>query len=274
MPPDSFGFLLGEAIRHFETVGFTSQEEIDAWTERLRQAAMRELPQDAEVYAKVKASLDALFRRYVDGGRVANLVPGVHKFTIESVKPHIRAELDRRIRASADLIKLNRAQKIDETLRRFQGWSTSIPAGGGATGKGFRQTKEHIAKPTKQARYEANRVAIDQGHKLVAAIANAVARGEGAIAAVWHSHWRQAGYDYRPDHKERDGKIYLMRDTWATAEGFVKPDGAGWFEDITQPGQEVFCRCFARYVTALSDLPAFMLTAKGAAKLAQFRAAA
>jgi hypothetical protein len=50
--------------------------------------------------------------------------------------------------------------------------------------------------------YEARRVMIDQNHKLIANIDNVIATSNNAIAAEWHSHWRQAGYDYREDHKE------------------------------------------------------------------------
>ena len=117
------------------------------------------------------------------------------------------------------------------------------------------------------------RVLTDQGHKLNAALSDVLAKNSGAIAATWHSHWRQAGYDYRPDHKDRDGKFYLIRDSWAHKAGLVKAGSAGFFDDITQPGEEVYCRCTAVYVTALRGLPPEMLTEKGKAELDRVRAA-
>ena len=68
-----------------------------------------------------------------------------------------------------------------------------------------------------------------------------LAKSTSAIAAEWRSNWRQSGYDYRKDHKERDRKVYMLRDNWAQAKGLVKPGAAGYYEDITSAGEEVFC---------------------------------
>jgi len=50
-----------------------------------------------------------------------------------------------------------------------------------------------------------------------------------AIALIWHSNWRQAGYDYREDHKERDLEIYTLRPNWALERGFMKASPAGLY---------------------------------------------
>jgi hypothetical protein len=47
----------------------------------------------------------------------------------------------------------------------------------------------------------------------------------------------------------------------------VKPGPNGYTDAITQPGEEVFCRCFYEYIYALRDMPDDMITAKGKAKL-------
>ncbi len=79
--------------------------------------------------------------------------------------------------------------------------------------------RESIAKPIRQLRYEERRVSIDQGHKLVSSINAVIAEQTQAIAMMWRSHWRQAGYDYRPDHKERDKRFYVVRGSWALSRG-------------------------------------------------------
>ena len=112
------------------------------------------------------------------------------------------------------------------------------------------------------------RVIIDQGHKLASSINAVVAEEGGAIAGIWHSHYRQPNYNYREDHKERDDLVYLMRSSWARDEGLVKAGPAGYADDITQPGEEINCRCFWEYIYNLRDLPSDMLTAKGESALA------
>jgi hypothetical protein len=79
----------------------------------------------------------------------------------------------------------------------------------------MRETAAHIQKAAEKVDYEARRVMIDQNHKLIANIDNVIATSNNAIAAIWHSHWRRPGYDFREDHKERDQLYYLIRGNWA-----------------------------------------------------------
>jgi hypothetical protein len=44
--------------------------------------------------------------------------------------------------------------------------------------------------------------------------------------------------------------------------------GAGYTDEMTKPGEEVFCRCAMQFVYALRDLPPEMLTHKGETALA------
>jgi hypothetical protein len=113
--------------------------------------------------------------------------------------------------------------------------------------------------------FEQRRVVIDQTHKLVSNINEIVATDNGAIAARWHSHWRQANYNYRKDHKERDDKIYVIRNSWAHKEGLIKPVN-GYTDDITSPGEEVYCRCNYVYLYNLRQVQD-LLTKKGQAAL-------
>ena len=113
---------------------------------------------------------------------------------------------------------------------------------------------------------------IDQGHKLVASLNNVLAVDGKAIALIWHSHWRQAGYKYRPDHKERDEQVYMLRDNWAQEKGFVKVGKSGYYDEITSVGEEPFCRCYAQYLYNIGSVPKELLTKKGADALAEARA--
>jgi hypothetical protein len=258
----TFQQTLVAAIADFSERGFVSAEQVNDWVLRLRSAAERELGPEHKIDDQLRAAFDAIYRRLVERGGVVQFVPEVGRFTLAMIAPELRAELDRRILASADLIKIRRKQRVEETLARFQGWATSIPKGGeGMVDK--REVRAHVAKSLRQERFERSRVRIDQGHKLIANIADIVATNNGAIAAEWNSNWRQPGYDYREEHKERDGQIYLIRGSWAHKAGLVKPGRAGYFDDIDKPGIAVFCRCFATYLLSPRQLPDAMLTKRG-----------
>jgi hypothetical protein len=219
---------------------------------------------------QLKRVLGATYQRLIDDGSILHRHPGVDHFTLQRIAPHLRAELDRRILASANLIRLNREQAINDTLRRFQGWATSIPIGG-TDQVDRRAEKANIRKSLTSLPFVERRVIVDQSHKLNAALSEIVAMDGDAIGAFWRSHWRQMGYDYREDHKERDGVFYTIREGWAAKRRFLKIGPQGAWEDHEKPGEFIFCRCYARYVYNLRDVPADMLTERGKAALAAAR---
>lgn len=263
---DDFYTVLTSAIDDLIVHGFDKMERIEQWTRALRAAAEKSLVPPATLEQMLRDGLADIYKKLVDKGGLPRYHQGIDRFTLERIKPSLRGELDRRILASANLIKLNRQSSIEKTLQRFQGWSTSIPPGG-VSESTKAETRTNIRKSLAQLPWEERRVLIDQGHKLIGAINEVVAKDGGAIAGIWRSHWRQPGYNYREDHKERDQKIYLVRDSWAHAAGLVKKGGTPYYDEITAVGQEPFCRCYMVWLYNLRDLPAAMLTAKGKASL-------
>ncbi len=260
-----FRTLLLEALRYFQEHGYRSEADLQEWLLRLGGALELELPSDAATRAEIAVALERVFKREVDRGGVLRRVPGAERYTIDRVAPALRAELDRRIFASADLIKLNKTAATQRTLQRFSGWISSMPAGSRSTGN-LRAAATEILKPTAQLKYERRRLAIDQGHKLSSAIAYVVAQGSGAIAGIWHDRGQyDRGYDARPDHLARSGTMFLIRDSWALTEGLVKKGKLGYTDEIEQPAELVYCSCWYEYVTSPRDLPAELLTAKGRA---------
>lgn len=258
------------AVNDLVEHGFDSMERVDYWTSEIRKAAERAHASPERLQQMLSDYLTLIYQRLVDRGEVARYHPGIARFTVERLRPQLRAELDRRIMASAQLIKLNRAAAMEKTLQRFQGWSTSIPAGGSRS-TDRAEVKDNIKKALRGSSFEERRVMTDQGHKLTASISEVVAAGGGAVALVWHSHWRQAGYNYREDHKDRDGLVYLMRTSWALERGLVKPGPAGYYDKVTAVAEEPFCRCYAQWLYNLRDLPEDMLTKHGVEQLALAR---
>lgn len=260
------------AVKDVVEHGFDSEARVRFWMEEIRKAAVAEMVPADQLSEVLDATLRAIYRKLVDRGLIARYHPGIHRFTIERIRPQLRSELDRRILASANLIKLNREAAIQKTLQRFAGWSTSIPVGGTDAANKTKTVME-VRKALKSLPFEERRVLIDQGHKLTSSLNDILAKDGGALACTWHSHWRQRGYDYREDHKERDGLFYAVRDNWAITQGLMKRGPNGYSDEITTPGEEVFCRCYYSYVYALRDLPAEMLTARGRAALNNMRVA-
>lgn len=267
----NFYSVVTEAVSDLVDHGFDKIDRVAHWEKKLRAAAESALPSTQRMEQELRKALSTIYEKLIEKGEIARHHPGIERFTLERIKPQLRAELDRRIMASANLIKLNRKKSVDQTLARFVGWSTSIPSGGTKQANKAK-VKGDIRKSLTRLPFEERRVLIDQGHKLTAAISETVATGGAAIAAKWRSHWRQAGYDYREDHKERDQEIYLLRESWARDAGLVKPGKVGFYDQITKAGEEPFCRCYIVWIYTLGELPSDMLTVKGKSELDRVRA--
>jgi len=267
-----FYALITEAVNDFIEHGFDSQERLDRWLRLLAEAARRALVPERVLARTLAESLTRVYDRTVQLGPVMRDNPSVGHFTLEMIKPKLRAELDRRILSSANLIRLNRDASIARTLQRFSGWATSVPIGGTEIAK-RKEVKDKVRRGIAGIPFEERRVVIDQSHKLSAALKEIIAVDGGAIAGEWrHVNERPPAYAARPEHVARNKKFYLIRDSWAHKAGYVKPIN-GYTDQITAPGEEISCRCTYRYVFNLRDLPADMLTAKGKEALLKARRA-
>lgn len=257
-----FQKILTEAINHFVENGYTDQNALEYWLTLLRRAAIQSLVPEDVIRQNVAGTLRSLYRREVERGGILKNHRGMGIGTLNRLRPELENELQKRLAANVSLIKLNRERVVAQTLDRFAGWATSVPEGGTPIPQ-RNHVKAAVKKGLSGLPFEERRVAIDQGHKFLNAINTVVAEGGGAIGAIWHSHWQQPGYNYRPDHKERDLKFYLLRDSWAIQKGLVKVGPDGYSDSITQPAEEPFCRCFWQFVYSLKDVPDDCLTERG-----------
>lgn len=254
--------LIMEGLRKFAKAGYQDEFQLSDWLGRLHAALDLELPDDDESRVALSKTLHAIFDRDVRNG-IARRIPDIEPYTIDRVMPHMRAELDKRIYAGADLIKLNREAAIRKTLQRFSGWVSSVPPQGTSTND-LRDIANEMLKPIKQVKFEARRVAIDQGHKLSAAVAHVVAQQNGAIAGIWHDRGENDhGYDARPKHLARSKTIFLIRNSWAMDQGLIRRGVAQYTDDIEQPAELPYCSCFYEYITTPHDLPDEYLTTAG-----------
>ena len=212
---------------------------------------------------QMQTELRQTFSAFCAGGYKREL-PTIKPYRIDRIKPILRAELDRRIASSASLIKINRQNMIAESIQRFAGWST------GDIASQVTPPREVVTSDKKASDFTVRRVRIDQRQKLRANIADITAKETGAIAFYWRGKMDDRE---RPLHKKRNGKLYLLTDTWATKQGLVKASNdAPWAEfseskDDGPPGVPIYCRCHAEYVFDLDELPPSALTEKGRAKI-------
>ena len=270
MASQSFYQVVTDAVRYFEEHGFQSTEELQMWTDRIRLAAAETLTPENVLNDELTRALSGIYKRLIDDGQILKTHKGIERFTIDRLKPQLRTELDRRMMVSRNLIKLNRKQMIEKTAQRFAGWASSVPAGG-SRAVDVKDTKDNIRKALTSLPFEERRCVIDQSAKFVSSLNEIIAVDGGAIAGKWVSQWRRPGYSYRKDHKERDGKIYAIRGNWALQKGLMKAGPDGYSDQITKPGEEVFCSCSYVFLYNIRDLPDSMVTEKGRNALKEAR---
>ena len=259
------------AVNDIAEHGYDSEERVAYWAEEIRRAAERSMKSEAEIERMVREAMISVFRNQVDLGGILRRNPGVSPYTLERIKPELHAELSRRISASVNLIKLNRVESVAKTQRRLRGWATSVPPGGANKIDKVEQ-KTEIRKALAQLPFEERRVIIDQNAKLFSAINTTVAENGGAIGATWQSHKFQHGYNGRPTHNARDGKFFLVKNSWAHEAGLVKPGPDGYTDAVEQPAEWPFCKCSWNYVFSLRSVPDACLTEKGREALREARA--
>ncbi len=201
--------------------------------------------------------------------------PGVSRFTLQQIKPHLRPELDRRILAiaiqTAEQIGEDQETVIGETLSRFSEWITTAPTEADRQ----RLAQQSLAKipPTLaelSAKERRRQVMIHQGIKFAASLKEMEAIDGGALAIVWNT--RGCDGDDAPDHKSRNGCCYAIQGNWAAEKGLMTVGPHGYYGDISGIAQEHYCQCSATWVFNLRDLPEAMMTAKGKAELERVRA--
>lgn len=264
----SFFQLLSEAIAHFAKKGFASQTDLKVWVKILRESLETTLPNQKVSEERVRRELKSIFTRTMSFNTAVEISPDINRFTLDKLKPAARMELERRVFASVNLIKLNREEAVATTLRRFEGWLTSIPEGG-SEAVDVKDVKDRIRAPMASMDFKVRRVLTDQSNKFSQALKASIAETSKALAARWNSQWQRVNYDYREDHKERDKNVYVVRDNWAIQKGYMKVGPAGYTDEITQPAEEVYCRCTYTYIYGLRSLPDALLTDKGREFLAR-----
>ncbi len=240
-PTKTFRDLVRQAVQEAVANGPPSEAQLDALMAQIRLAAERTFVSDAEVFAELQRHFKGIYKRLVDRGKIFETMRGVERFTLQQVAPECRAELGRVILSSADLIRLNKRAQVEKTVQRYRGWLSSVPVGGSPSAD-VREVSEHIVAPTRKAKFEMRRVAIDQGHKFAANLSHIVATHGGAIAGIWHDRGQHDhNYDARKEHLARSGKVFLVRNSWAIQNGLIRKGAGPYMDSVERPAEMPFC---------------------------------
>jgi hypothetical protein len=259
---ETFASVVAAAVRDIAEHGYDSKERIEAWVTRIVHAAYGSSAGASSIEHLLRRAFTAKYNAALTTSRKYH--SGLDRFTLARVAPAARAELDRRIVAAAQLIRLNRQEAISTTMRRFVGWATSIPPGGEQVER--RAEARVVKKALAQLPFLERRVAIDQGTKLISSINAVIAKEAGAIAGRWRHKHQTAGYQARPEHVARDGDVFLLPDSWAMQRHLVT---GPLTTSIEEPGELVYCGCWYEYLYHLRQLPEDMLTQSGRDIVAQ-----
>ena len=92
----TFYQTVSEAIREFEEQGFDSVERLQYWTERIRKAAIESLTPESVLNETLTRTLQGVYKKLIDDGQIIKAHSGVSRFTVDRLKPQLRAELDRK----------------------------------------------------------------------------------------------------------------------------------------------------------------------------------
>ena len=260
---NSYYQVLSAAVEDVLSKGYCGPTQIGLWQQRLKDSIEETFKGDSSV--TLARTLSNAFERLIVRRGIARFHVGLSASTFGRLEPVLRNELVDRLLGAQALLRLREEEATLSSLRKFSGWAMTIPRGGA---KPFERAlkKAEIKKPLASLPFESGRAIAAQGEALQVAFNEIISREGKALCAEWHSRWRQPGYAYRDDHKDRDLKFFAFKDSWAAKQGLLVPLPS--VDSVTFPGQERGCRCFHRYFYTLESLPREVLSSRGLLALA------
>ena len=216
-----------------------------------------------------------VYYKFVNGG-YKQTHPHIQAYKITDLKPDYRKAVQNSVDNSLALIKTQNAEFMAQMQARFRNWAT-IPSseirGDSANPERMKAyLKNEVLKlPEAQKGLTAHQhfIIVDQTRKLLSAMDEITAKQGQAIGFIWHNR-RDGRVVGRPggmypeatkmhgDHWEREGKLYLIKDSWAVSRKMlIKRGGVEYDTDLSdgKPGMPIGCRCWAEYIYAIEMIP-------------------
>ena len=224
------------------------------------------------VNKEVRGELKKKYNQFVKHG-VFQVSPNIQKYKIEDLKPDYKKELARRTQVCLSYITTQDRQTVEEIKNRVLNFATT----------------PHIAKdlnefesdfwnnvlPEKTNKnYKSDKwqkmIIRDQQHKLVSNMTYITAMKNNAIGFIWKNRkdvrvvgnpagMYPNGNEMHNNHWQREGKLYLFRESKAIKQGLIKKTKDVQYADEIEdglPGIPINCRCTMRLIYRLYEIPA------------------
>lgn len=183
--------------------------------------------------------------------------------TYGEIRARATSALERVVSAARADSDVFRSREIREALDVFENWANSVPSGGSKE-KVYRLNAADVRGAIKSVASWDKRFFISHRRDFTSELDYLFKAQRGAIAARWE--W----YRYPEDdpHEDLNGKIFLVRGSWAHERGLIKTEGMEFLDERALPGV-ANCTCSCCYLNALRALPLAMLTEEGVRLLQQ-----
>lgn len=261
-----------------------SAKEVDQLLSEFENLNRKEL----EKYLKeLEPSIRRMMKnQYTQLIKSGNLKITLRPYSWDDMTPKIKKQLKNATENTLSYIKGQDEQFIQKIKQEFRNWGT-LPSKE-TRGINEKQAKKKFNENVLEGKTEEltayqEFIMLDQTRKFAATINRLEAEEGGAFAFEWDIRGDKRvvgnptgiypkGNAKHGNHWERDGKLYLLRDSWAVKKGYVKAGNGVIFADEIpdgMPSVAVGCRCLAHYVFTLHSIPEeykFILTKEGKQK--------
>lgn len=224
------------------------------------------------VNKEVRGELKKKYNQFVKRG-VFQVSPNIQKYKIEDLKPDYKKELAKRAQVCLSYITTQDKQTVEEIKNRVLNFAAA----------------PHIAKDLNELEYDffndvlpektnknyksdkwQKMIIRDQQHKLVSNMTYITAMKNNAIGFIWRNRkdirvvgnpegMYPNGNEMHNNHWQREGRLYLFRDSKAIRQGLIKKTKNIQYADEIEdgiPGIPINCRCTMRLIYRLYEIPA------------------
>lgn len=223
------------------------------------------------VNKEVRSKLKNEYNRFIKKG-IFKTSPLLQKYKIEDLKPDFKKELEIRTNVSLSYITTQDRNTVEEIKNRLMNFA-SIPH----NSKNLEELEydffndvipADVKKNYKTSSWQ-NMIIRDQSHKLVSNMTYITAMKNNAIGFIWKNRKDirvvgnpqgkyKKGNKMHNNHWEREGKLYLFRDSEALKKGLIKKTKDVKYADEIEdglPGIPINCRCTMRLIYRLYEIP-------------------
>lgn len=237
----------------------------------------------------INESYKKQYTAYMKGGYKEKAL-GLKSYNPYKYKAQYLRQLNNRVDTALGLIVNHHQAYMLEIVNRYKEWfSIDSPdvRGDKATPEAFSKKLSAFCHHDKDKFEKHMKFVIkDQSNKLSAALDEITASQGGAFAMIWKtrndkrvvgnpSGLYPKGAPIHGNHYVRNNKLFLLKNSWALKEGYIKKTkGVEYLEDLPdgKPSDAIGCRCFRIDIYSLEDIPNeyhFILTKKGKAEIGE-----